>query len=85
MDQYSLIYILRRTEREGVTWGHLYSALLLFGKGHIPSHELSIELLGNGGGGGRKRLNLFSLMDSRSMTNNKDKVQLLDCTASYMK
>lgn len=54
MDQYSLIYILRRTEREGVTWGHLYSALLLFGKGHIPSHELSIELLGNGGGGEEK-------------------------------
>lgn len=49
MDQYSLIYILRRTEQEGVTRGHLYSALLLFGKGHVLSHELSIELLGHGG------------------------------------
>lgn len=41
------------SEREAVTWGHLYAALLLLkGKGHFSSQELSMESKGTGEGGG---------------------------------
>lgn len=50
--------ISRGTEQEGVTWGHFYSALLLFGKGHFCSQELSMEVLDHRG---RKMIFFFKV------------------------